>query len=369
MAEVYLGRALQADGRFGPAVAVKRLLPHLTSDAAIVRMFLNEAEITAADPSPERGPHPRPGKRAGRAVHRDGAARGTQLRRAPAGGCAGRAPRAAGNHLARAHRGLPRPRRCPPRGGQQGARAADRPPRLHPRQHPRQRHRRGEGHRLRHRQVGGGAWRDRARHAQGQVLLHVPGDDRRARRGPPRRPLCRGSDALRAALRATALHRPQHRGGAEPDLRGEAEASHRVRPLGAPCAGARLPHRALQGSRAPLPVTPRVHRRHRGRGWAGQGGHSRGGGGLRRRHLSRRGGPEADRAAPRPARQSVHAHPFAGRDRDRICSLPARRAGHRGRWSSGQPRAGPRHGSGGRRGRERSCSGSRCWVQRRSRWW
>jgi serine/threonine protein kinase len=46
MAEVYLGRALQADGRFGPAVAVKRLLPHLTTDAAIVRMFLNEAEIT-----------------------------------------------------------------------------------------------------------------------------------------------------------------------------------------------------------------------------------------------------------------------------------------------------------------------------------
>ena len=46
MAEVYLGRALQPDGRFGPAVAVKRLLPHLTSDGAIVRMFLNEAEIT-----------------------------------------------------------------------------------------------------------------------------------------------------------------------------------------------------------------------------------------------------------------------------------------------------------------------------------
>jgi serine/threonine protein kinase/Flp pilus assembly protein TadD len=46
MAEVYLGRALQPDGRFGPAVAVKRLLPHLASDPAIVRMFLNEAEIT-----------------------------------------------------------------------------------------------------------------------------------------------------------------------------------------------------------------------------------------------------------------------------------------------------------------------------------
>jgi serine/threonine protein kinase/tetratricopeptide (TPR) repeat protein len=46
MAEVYLGRALQPDGRFGPAVAVKRLLPHLATDPAIVRMFLNEAEIT-----------------------------------------------------------------------------------------------------------------------------------------------------------------------------------------------------------------------------------------------------------------------------------------------------------------------------------
>jgi serine/threonine protein kinase/Flp pilus assembly protein TadD len=46
MAEVYLGRVLQPDGRFGPAVAVKRLLPHLNSDPAIVRMFLNEAEIT-----------------------------------------------------------------------------------------------------------------------------------------------------------------------------------------------------------------------------------------------------------------------------------------------------------------------------------
>jgi serine/threonine protein kinase/tetratricopeptide (TPR) repeat protein len=46
MAEVYLGRALQPDGRFGPAVAVKRLLPHLATDPSIVRMFLNEAEIT-----------------------------------------------------------------------------------------------------------------------------------------------------------------------------------------------------------------------------------------------------------------------------------------------------------------------------------
>ena len=47
MAEVYLGREVFEDGRIGPAVAVKRLLPHLKSDPSIVRMFLNEAEITA----------------------------------------------------------------------------------------------------------------------------------------------------------------------------------------------------------------------------------------------------------------------------------------------------------------------------------
>jgi eukaryotic-like serine/threonine-protein kinase len=46
MAEVYLGRMLLPDGRFGPAVALKRLLPHLIADPAIVRMFLNEADIT-----------------------------------------------------------------------------------------------------------------------------------------------------------------------------------------------------------------------------------------------------------------------------------------------------------------------------------
>jgi eukaryotic-like serine/threonine-protein kinase len=46
MAEVYLGRMLLPDGRFGPAMAVKRLLPHLIADPAIVRMFLNEADIT-----------------------------------------------------------------------------------------------------------------------------------------------------------------------------------------------------------------------------------------------------------------------------------------------------------------------------------
>ena len=46
MAEVYLGRMLLPDGRFGPAMAVKRLLPHLIADPAIVRMFLNEATIT-----------------------------------------------------------------------------------------------------------------------------------------------------------------------------------------------------------------------------------------------------------------------------------------------------------------------------------
>jgi serine/threonine protein kinase/Flp pilus assembly protein TadD len=47
MAEVYLGRRIEEDGRRGPAVAVKRLLPHLVSDRRIVQMFLNEARITA----------------------------------------------------------------------------------------------------------------------------------------------------------------------------------------------------------------------------------------------------------------------------------------------------------------------------------
>jgi serine/threonine protein kinase/Flp pilus assembly protein TadD len=47
MAEVYLGRRMDEDGQRGPAVAVKRLLPHLVSDRRIVQMFLNEARITA----------------------------------------------------------------------------------------------------------------------------------------------------------------------------------------------------------------------------------------------------------------------------------------------------------------------------------
>jgi serine/threonine protein kinase/Flp pilus assembly protein TadD len=47
MAEVYLGRRIDEDGRRGQAVAVKRLLPHLVSDRRIVQMFLNEARITA----------------------------------------------------------------------------------------------------------------------------------------------------------------------------------------------------------------------------------------------------------------------------------------------------------------------------------
>jgi serine/threonine protein kinase/Tfp pilus assembly protein PilF len=47
MAEVYLGRRIEESGKRGPAVAVKRLLPHLVSDRRIVQMFLNEARITA----------------------------------------------------------------------------------------------------------------------------------------------------------------------------------------------------------------------------------------------------------------------------------------------------------------------------------
>ncbi|MFP2961443.1 protein kinase domain-containing protein [Myxococcus sp. 1LA] len=47
MAEVYLGRRIDDDGSRGPAVAVKRLMPHLASDRRVVQMFLNEARITA----------------------------------------------------------------------------------------------------------------------------------------------------------------------------------------------------------------------------------------------------------------------------------------------------------------------------------
>ncbi len=47
MAEVYLGRRVEDDGSRGPAVAVKRLMPHLASDRRVVQMFLNEARITA----------------------------------------------------------------------------------------------------------------------------------------------------------------------------------------------------------------------------------------------------------------------------------------------------------------------------------
>ncbi len=47
MAEVYLGRRIDEDGSRGPAVAVKRLQPHMLSDRRIVQMFLNEARITA----------------------------------------------------------------------------------------------------------------------------------------------------------------------------------------------------------------------------------------------------------------------------------------------------------------------------------
>jgi len=47
MAEVYVGRQISETGAFGPIVAVKKLLPHLVKDRSVVRMFLNEARITA----------------------------------------------------------------------------------------------------------------------------------------------------------------------------------------------------------------------------------------------------------------------------------------------------------------------------------
>ncbi len=47
MAEVFAARRVSEDGAVGPMVAVKRLLPHLARDSNVVRMFLNEARITA----------------------------------------------------------------------------------------------------------------------------------------------------------------------------------------------------------------------------------------------------------------------------------------------------------------------------------
>jgi eukaryotic-like serine/threonine-protein kinase len=48
MAEVFAGRRKnEVDGTLGHLVAVKRLLPHLAKDKHIVRMFLNEARVTA----------------------------------------------------------------------------------------------------------------------------------------------------------------------------------------------------------------------------------------------------------------------------------------------------------------------------------
>lgn len=47
MAEVYAARKVSEDGSAGPLVALKRLLPHLARDPNVVRMFLNEARITA----------------------------------------------------------------------------------------------------------------------------------------------------------------------------------------------------------------------------------------------------------------------------------------------------------------------------------
>ncbi|MBX5483293.1 MAG: protein kinase [Myxococcaceae bacterium] len=47
MAEVYAARRIGPDGSVGPLVALKRLMPHLIRDPTVVRMFLNEARITA----------------------------------------------------------------------------------------------------------------------------------------------------------------------------------------------------------------------------------------------------------------------------------------------------------------------------------
>ena len=100
-----------------------------------------------------------------------------------ADGRAERAAGAAGHHPAGAHRGLPRARRRAPRGGQQGAASCSivhrdfTPDNIHVGVT-------GEVKVIdfgiaKSAAVPGG---HRARHAEGQVLLHVAGDDRRPRR-------------------------------------------------------------------------------------------------------------------------------------------------------------------------------------------
>src|SRR5262247_3538175 len=44
MAEVYLGVAIGAEG-FEKPVAIKRVLPHLSQDEAVARMFISEAKL------------------------------------------------------------------------------------------------------------------------------------------------------------------------------------------------------------------------------------------------------------------------------------------------------------------------------------
>lgn len=47
MAEVYVGQRELPDGGLGPLVAVKRLMAHHLNNETVIRMFLNEARITA----------------------------------------------------------------------------------------------------------------------------------------------------------------------------------------------------------------------------------------------------------------------------------------------------------------------------------
>ena len=47
MAEVYLANRRSSEGKLGPDLAIKRLLPHLKSNPLFTRMFFNEARITA----------------------------------------------------------------------------------------------------------------------------------------------------------------------------------------------------------------------------------------------------------------------------------------------------------------------------------
>ena len=322
MAEVYLGRAsagrrtLRTGGGGEAAAPAPR---HGRGDRPDVPQ---RGADHRADPPPERGPHPRPGQRQAEPFIAMELLEGRTLRRAAA---EGRAERASGCRWAS-------PCACSPRPA-----AASTPPTARWT---------SEGRPLRivHRDFtpdnihvgvsgevkvidfgiaksGSGGARDRARHAQGQVLLHVPGDDRR-----------RTTVDHRADLFAAGVMLYEQLCGRRPFTglntdevltriaEGKPKRAHRVRPLGAPGAGgvcltalAKDPTRRFRRSTSSSPPS---------RPWAGRPGGLPRGGGRVRGASSRREDPK--RMALRRARLANPSTPTRSPDATAIDLLPPR---------------------------------------------